>query len=71
MSEALNRMVEAAGVANLISGFKPVPIAQMVDHLEFVDDTLIFCTATLLCFEVVSGLKVNCFKSKLIGVGGM
>lgn len=61
MSEALKFMVEGAGVANLFSGFKPVPYAHMVDHLEFVDDTLIFCMATLLCLEVVLGLKVNCF----------
>ena len=48
-----------------------------IKHLQFADETLIFCgeneeqiknvKATLLFFEVVSGLKVN-FKSELNGI---
>ena len=48
-------------------------------HLLFEDDTLIFCDADpnqrrffqfiFLCFEAVSGLKVNLHKSELVLVG--
>ena len=50
-----------------------------VSHLLYVDDTLVFCGADvrqvchlrciLLCFEAVSGLKVNLAKSEIIPVG--
>ena len=51
----------------------------VVSHFLFADDTLIFCEACpeqiryvhliLLCFEAVSGLKVNLGKSELVVVG--
>lgn len=47
-------------------------------HLQYAEDSLIFCgedeeqirnvKSILLGFEVVSGLKVNFFKSELIGI---
>ena len=47
-------------------------------HFSLVDDTLIFCDANedqirnvkaiLICFEAVSGLEINFFKSELIGI---
>jgi hypothetical protein len=50
-----------------------------VSHLLFADDTLVFCGADdsqisymgalLVCFEAVSGLKVNLTKSALVPVG--
>lgn len=50
-----------------------------LSHLLFVDDTIIFCDANrgqiqtlraiLLCFEVVSSLKVNLGKSEMVPVG--
>ncbi|KAF5479666.1 hypothetical protein F2P56_000468, partial [Juglans regia] len=50
-----------------------------VSHLLFADDTLIMCEADhaqlravkalLLCFEAVSGLKVNYDKSELVPIG--
>ena len=50
-----------------------------VSHILYADDTLIFCDAearqlcnlrcVLLCFEVVSGLKVNLAKSEITPVG--
>lgn len=50
-----------------------------VSHLQFVDDTIIFCDNSqrqfrmlrcmMRCFEVVSGLRLNLGKSVLIAVG--
>lgn len=51
----------------------------MVSHILYADDTLLFCDVdptqvgyfrcVLLCFEAVSGLKVNLGKSEMIPVG--
>lgn len=48
------------------------------NHLQYADGTLIFCgenedqirnvKATLISFEAVSGLKVNFFKTELMGI---
>lgn len=50
-----------------------------MSYLQFADDTLIFSSDSLhsmqnikrilLCFELVSGLKVNFYKSSIVGVG--
>jgi hypothetical protein len=50
-----------------------------ISHLLFADDTLIMCDVDqdqilnldhiLLCFEAISGLKINLRKSKLVTVG--
>ncbi|XP_028069521.1 uncharacterized protein LOC114272052 [Camellia sinensis] len=50
-----------------------------VSHLQFVDDTVIFCEAEwseilaikriLRCFEVISSLRINFYKSVVCGVG--
>lgn len=52
----------------------------VVSNLFFVDDTLIFCKpylrhllylkCVLLCFQVVSGLKINLNKSELARIWG-
>jgi hypothetical protein len=41
-----------------------------LSYLLFEDDTLIFCHlgCFLLCFEVVSRLKINLAKSKLVPI---
>ena len=53
----------------------------MDGHTRFADDTLLLCGTEesqfrslhclLLCFEAVSGLKVNLTKSEMIPVGGV
>lgn len=68
-----------AAAANLISGLKPAIGVPSVTHIQFADDTIIFCDANehqvknvkiiMLCFEAVPDLKVNFFKSELIAVG--
>jgi hypothetical protein len=80
--EALSRMLYASMHQGLLSGFS-VGIrgneALVVNHLLFADDTLIFCgvqaehvrnlRCTFLCFEVVSGLRINLGKSELVPIG--
>lgn len=51
----------------------------ILTHLQFADDTIVFCNASLeellnvkkllVFFEVVSGLKINFQKSVVSGVG--
>jgi hypothetical protein len=80
--EAFSRMIGAITSRGLISGFSVGSNDQtrvVVSHLLFADDTLVFCGADesqirhigalLVCFEAISGLKVNMSKSALIPVG--
>jgi hypothetical protein len=80
--EALSRMLNESMLQSLLSGFS-VGIkdneALVVNHLLFADDTLIFCGAqaehvqnlrcTFLCFEAVSGLRINLGKYELVPIG--
>lgn len=80
VGEALSHVIIAAGDMGLISGFSPSKDALSITHLKFGNNTLVFCgveeeqlqnvKATLLCFEAVSGLKVNFFLrvSSFVGV---
>ena len=78
VAEALSRMVAEAEKQNLIKGFRVNRTAPSISHLQFADDTLIFCEAnedqirnvkvSLICFEAVSGLKINFYNSELIGI---
>lgn len=71
-------MICATKDANLIIGFRPARTAPMITQLQFADDNLLFGVAkenkvknmivVVRCFEAVSELKVNVFKSSLIGV---
>ena len=67
VGEALGIMIKGAVNAGLFEGFRVAENTLSINHLQFADDTLIFCgddeehiknvKATILCFEVVSGLK--------------
>ncbi|XP_059445313.1 uncharacterized protein LOC132177112 [Corylus avellana] len=80
--EALSKMVNATVDQGLLTGFSVgnrVLSELMVSHSLFADDTLIFCEDSieqiryvrliLLCFEAVSGLRVNLGKSKIVVIG--
>uniref|UniRef100_A0A2N9EXD0 Reverse transcriptase domain-containing protein n=1 Tax=Fagus sylvatica TaxID=28930 RepID=A0A2N9EXD0_FAGSY len=82
--EALNRLLMRAEEGHLLRGFEVQgrnnsPL--MISNLLFADDTLIFCDAdieqigylkcTLLCFEAVSGLRVNLGKSEMVPIGNV
>ena len=80
--EAFSRMVKALIDHSLFSSFAmgAKESEQVhISHLLFADDMLVFCGASLdhvqaignllVCFELVSGLKVNLAKSVLVPVG--
>jgi hypothetical protein len=75
-------MISAAVSGGLLSGFSVgTRVGFDISHLLFADDTLIFSGADpdhlrhlrclFLCFEAVSGLKVNLAKSELVPVGNV
>lgn len=63
----------------LIKGFEAHSGGEMVTHLQFADDMILFTSTNwdeivtlkriLRCFQMVSGLKINLSKSYLVGVG--
>ena len=70
--EALNNLIAKAKHGGFIRGFKIEgrwEIENQVSHLLFVDDTLFFCEDDveqlnfwkwiIMCFELVSSLKIN------------
>jgi hypothetical protein len=80
--EALNKLLLRAEERQFLRGFEVRRRSNnslMISNLLFADDTLIFCDAdleqigylkcTLLCFEAVSGLKVNLGKSEMVPIG--
>jgi hypothetical protein len=82
--ETFSRMIGAITARGLISGFavgSSVQTRVVVSHLLFAYDTLVFSgadesqirhiEALLVCFEAVSGLKVNLSKSALIPIGSL
>lgn len=42
VGEAFIQMIVVAERTNLVLGFSPTPMAPMVSHLQFADDTIIF-----------------------------
>eukprot|EP00268_Persea_americana_P014029 TRINITY_DN16210_c0_g1_i2.p1 TRINITY_DN16210_c0_g1~~TRINITY_DN16210_c0_g1_i2.p1 ORF type:complete len:280 (+),score=35.24 TRINITY_DN16210_c0_g1_i2:349-1188(+) len=76
--EAFGKMIKKAVSVGFFEGFRAARNSPEISHLQYADDTLIFCGAeedqvrnvktTILCFEAVLGLKVNFFKSEVIGL---
>lgn len=77
--EGLHLMFEKALEVGLIDGICVGMNGLKISHLQFADDTIVFCLddvsvvanvkRILCCFELVSGLKINFSKSSIIGVG--
>jgi exonuclease III len=80
--EAFSRLMDRAVVRRYLEGFSVAHnngSELKVSHLLFADDTLIFCGAerdqlvhlkgVLMCFEAVSGLRINLGKSELAPIG--
>ena len=76
--EALNQMIGKATSLNLWSGVETCKNGMTVTHLQYADDTLIFCDASLsslknikqalILFHLASGLQFNFHKSSLMGI---
>lgn len=79
VAEGLNILLKKAKMANLISGVQMGSNGPVISHLQFVDDTMLFCKnnleelkvikGILLSFELMSGLKINFAKSQICGIG--
>ncbi|CAL5403808.1 unnamed protein product [Camellia sinensis] len=79
VAEGLNILFERAKEMGLIQGVAIGNNGVRVTHLQFADDTIIFCEAEwvevvtikriLRCFEILSGLKINYHKSVIAGIG--
>jgi len=82
MMEVFNRMLQRVEGAGLIRGFKADGRrggGECVSHLLFAEDTILFCDVVveqilhvqllLLCFQAVTGLKVNVQKSEMVPIG--
>lgn len=75
---SLNCILQEALLQGTIKGLRISEDGPVLTHLQFADDTLIFCGAdmeemkNLKCllkgFEVMSGLKINYHKSVICGV---
>ncbi|XP_050259707.1 uncharacterized protein LOC126704729 [Quercus robur] len=80
--EVFSRMLQRVEGAGLIRGFKADGRrggGECVSHLLFAEDTILFCDVVveqilhvqllLLCFQAVTGLKVNVQKSEMVPIG--
>jgi len=80
VAEDFSGLMRNAVDRNLFEGFSFGSGCLVVSHLQYADDTLCIgkpivenlwaMRALLRGFEMVSGLKINFFKSSLIGVNG-
>ena len=82
MMEVFNKMMNRFEGAGLLQGFRADGRRDegiCVSHFLFADDTIMFCDADeeqilhvqmlLLCFQAVTGLKVNALKSEMVPIG--
>lgn len=79
IAEAFTQLMTRAIEKNLFQGVEVGHEAVNVSHLQFADDTLVFCLAKrqfltnlrriLDCFQLLSGLKINFSKSALFVLG--
>ena len=82
MMEVFSKMIKRVEGAGLLRGFKADGRrggGLCVSHLLFANDTILFCDATeeqilhvwmlFLCFQAVTGLKVNTVKSEMVPIG--
>lgn len=76
--EALNLLMKKATSLKLWEGLQTSKNGPTLSHLQYADDTIIFCHPslqsltnirnTLILFNLASGLKVNFHKSALYGI---
>ncbi|XP_028086008.1 uncharacterized protein LOC114286986 [Camellia sinensis] len=79
VAEGLNLLLVRAKELGLVKGAIIGSNAINISHLQFTDNTIIFCEAEwsemltvkriLRCFEIISGLEINFHKSGVYGVG--
>ncbi|XP_028074331.1 uncharacterized protein LOC114276709 [Camellia sinensis] len=79
VAEGLNILISRAKDMGLVRGISVGANGLNISHLQFADDTVLFCEAEgsqilaikriLRCFEVISGLRINFSKSVVCGVG--
>nr|CCA66180.1 hypothetical protein [Beta vulgaris subsp. vulgaris] len=78
VGEVLSQMISKATSLQLWRGIPACSRGSEITHLQYADDTLMFCEAntnslkniqkTLIIFQLVSGLQVNFHKSSLMGL---
>lgn len=79
VAESLSLVFNKATSIGLFAGVRIREGGLMISHLQFSDDTIIFCDNSetqilnvrrvLRCFQVASGLKINFKKNKLFEIG--
>ncbi|XP_058082388.1 uncharacterized protein LOC131230485 [Magnolia sinica] len=77
VADALSSMLNRGQEEGLLRGIPMPGLPNPITHIQFTDDTLIFLEASeanianlhisLRCFEAVSGLRINMYKSRLLG----
>jgi hypothetical protein len=79
LADALAIILDHASVAGHIKGVVSHLVLEGVTHLQYADDTILLIKLDdgaianlkfiLICFEILSGLKINFFKSEVIMTG--
>jgi hypothetical protein len=79
IADALSIMLDHASSAGHIKGVVSHLVDNGVTHVQYADDTILLIELDdlaianlkfiLICFEILSGLKINFFKSEVIVTG--